>query len=311
MGAVGVTAWQKAGKRRGWLIGIIVVALIALVTLPTMLFMLPVSSGGSRNRVSDQLIVQTQVVAAAPTTEPNQPQPERLIIRNGSVTLVVKDTRAAQQSIEQMVSEMAGEGAFVVSSNERGSGVDQSPYINLQIRIPATRFDETMDRLAALAVDVYSRNETAQDVTEEYVDVQGRLEALEAARQRLLEIMQNADTTEELLLAEQQLTQREAELEALQGRLNYLSESARLSSIAIELWPDLPSQPLDTRWRPNETARRAIDVLVSSVRGFANFLIFSGIAVLPWLLVIGLVVLGGMRWWRARRKKAPVEEKTQ
>ena len=206
---------------------------------------------------------------------------------------------------------MASEGAFVVSSTERGSGAEGSPYINLQIRIPAARFDEAMDRLAALAIDVRDRNETAQDVTEEYVDVQSRLEALQAARERLQEIMGNAGTTEELLLAEQQLTQREAELEALQGRLNYLSESARLSSITIDLWPDLPSQPLDTRWRPNETARRAIEALVGSVQGFADFVIFSGIAVLPWLLVLGLVGLLGIRWWRARRNKKLPEEKVQ
>lgn len=315
MGAVGVIIWQKAGNKRGWLVGVIVVVLIAFVTLPTMFFMNFSSIGGGA-RTSDMVIVQTQTVAGeeqvkilAATGIASQPQLERLIIRNGSTTLVVKDTRAAHQSIEQIVAEMTGEGAFVVSSTERGSGVEQSPYISLQIRIPATRFDETMDRLAALAVEVRDRNETAQDVTEEYVDVQSRLEALEAARRRLLEIMQNADTTEDLLLAEQQLTQRESELEALQGRLNYLSESARLSSIAIDLWPDLPSQPLDTRWRPNETARRAIDALVSSLQGFADFVIFSGIAVVPWLLVIGLVVLGGMRWWRARRKKMPTQEK--
>src|SRR6185436_8157342 len=124
-----------------WLIGAIVVVLIALVTLPSFFFMSPASipaSGGGG--VADMLVIQTQVVSigaketvvtAIPSTAPGQPQPERLIIRNGSIILVVQDTHAAQQSVEQIVAELAGEGAFVVSSSERSSGDEQSPYINL------------------------------------------------------------------------------------------------------------------------------------------------------------------------------------
>ena len=58
--------------------------------------------------------------------------------------------------------------------------------------------------------------------------------------------------------SEQRRREREAEIEALKGRLNYLAESARLSNIYIDLRPYILSQPVDTRWRPAETAREAV-----------------------------------------------------
>ncbi|HEC24324.1 MAG TPA: DUF4349 domain-containing protein, partial [Chloroflexi bacterium] len=224
---------------------------------------------------------------------------------NGSISMVVEDTLAVKEEIENLVAGMADEGAFVVSSNEYDGVEGGSPYINMTIRVPASRFDEVMDWLAGLAVEGTSpeRSETAQDVTEEYVDLQSRLESLEAARDRLLEIMSEAQTTEDLLMAEQQLTQREAEIESIKGRMQYLAESARLSRIDIELRPYVLSQPVDTRWRPAETARRAIEALVDSLRGFGDFLIFFLIAVAPWLLLAGLVVYGIIRFVQARIRR--------
>jgi hypothetical protein len=227
---------------------------------------------------------------------------ERLIIRSGNISMVVEDTRAALATIEAMVAGMASEGAFVVSADEYGGTEASQPSITVSIRIPATRFDDTMDRLAELAVNVTNRSESAQDVTEEYVDLEARLESLEAARQRLLDIMTEARTTKDLLEAEQQLTQREAEIESIKGRMQYLEQSARLSSIWIELQPHLLSQPVGTQWRPVETARRAVDVLLDGLRGLGDFLIFFTIAILPWLVVIGLVILLIVRFIRGRTR---------
>lgn len=246
------------------------------------------------------------VPAMEATQSPAQAPVDRLIIRNGSMTLVVSDTRATQQQIEQMVAGMAGEGAFLVSSTERSSGRDASPYIDMSLRIPATRFDATMDAMGAMALEVQGRTESADDVTEEYVDLSARLASLEAARDRLRTIMENAETTEELLLAEQQLTDREAEIESIKGRMQYLSESARLSSITLSLVPDVLSQPVDTSWRPAKTARDALEALIRSLRDMADFLITFVIAILPWLLVFGLVGYLAYRLvrnlWRSRKR---------
>jgi hypothetical protein len=233
---------------------------------------------------------------------------ERLIIRSGNISMVVEDTRASRAAIESMVAAMAGEGAFVISSEERSTGGEGAPYIVMSIRVPSTRFDEAMDRLAEMAVRVTNRSESGQDVTEEYVDLKARLESLEAARQRLLGIMAEARTTKDLLEAEQQLTQREAEIESIKGRMQYLEQSARLSSIWIELQPFILSQPVGERWRPAETARRALETLMSGLRGFGNLAIFFAIAVLPWLIGMGLgiyVVVRFFRWrLRAGRKQS-------
>lgn len=228
---------------------------------------------------------------------------DRLIIRNGYITMVVEDTRITWQSIEDLVAGMAGEGAYIVSSNEEGGLDEDLPYISMSIRVPAARFDETMAHLADLAFRVTARHESGQDVTEEYVDLENRLESLETSRQRLLEIMQEAETAEVLLDAEQHLTEREAEIESIKGRMQYLSQSAQLSAIFIELQPYRLSQPVDAGWQPAETARDAWEALLDGLRGLADFAIYFAIAILPWLVVLGVVVGLVMFFVRRRRRK--------
>jgi len=267
---------------------------------------------GARYPSAEEVVVE-KVVVEAPAAESsahNLPElvyaAERLIIRTGNISMVVEDTRAASTTIEAMVERMAADGAFVVSANEYGGTEGSQPHISMSIRIPADRFAETLDRLADLAVNVTSRDESAQDVTEEYVDLEARLESLETARQRLLQIMEDARNTKDLLEAEQQLTQREAEIESIKGRMQYLEQSARLSSIWIELQPHILNQPVGDQWRPAETTRRAVDTLLDGLRGFGDFAIFFAIAILPWLAAIGLVIvlIVVLIRWRARARRA-------
>lgn len=244
------------------------------------------------------------------TTTSAKPQmvTERQIIRNGDINMAVEDTRDTRENIKNMVQTMHDQGAFVITSVEN-SGSKNNPYINMTIRVPVDQFDKVMDALDAMAIEVSYRNENSEDVTAQFIDVQNRIESLEAARQRLLNIMLEADTTEDLLFAEAQLTIREVELESLKGQLKFLSESAALSRISINLEPNILSQPLDSSWNPSETVRKAVENLIDSFENFVDLLIFFGIASLPWFLFYGLIIYLGIRVYRRRKNKNEVETK--
>ncbi len=233
---------------------------------------------------------------------------EHLIVRNGSLNLVVTDTRRIRDAIQDLVTGMEGEGAYVVSSSELNSGPvsgqgDIQPVIQMALRVPAGRFEGVMDALAAMALRVDGRSESAQDVTAEYVDLQAQLEQLQAARQRLLEIMKSAQNTDDLLQAEGLLTQRETQIASIQGRMKYLQETAQLSSIQVVLTPSVLSQPIQPGgWSPAETARQALGRLVGRFQAFSDWLINFAIATLPWLLAAGLLIFGLLRLAVGRRK---------
>ncbi|HKJ26701.1 MAG TPA: DUF4349 domain-containing protein [Anaerolineales bacterium] len=233
---------------------------------------------------------------------------ERLIIREGNITIAVEKTRQTRDQIEDIVSEMAGQGAYVVSSSENGRGEELEPYVNITIRVPVEQFADVMDQIAAMGIEVAERYETSQDVTEEYVDIAGRIEATELSIEQLKEFMDDAEFTADLLEAERELYQRQAELEALKGRLNYLSESAALSIIHITLTPYELYEPIDTSWKPLATAKQAVEDLLNSMQGFADFMIVFGIAVLPWLVFFGLIIWGVVAVVRRRRTKKKAEQ---
>ncbi|MCH7861583.1 MAG: DUF4349 domain-containing protein, partial [Proteobacteria bacterium] len=229
---------------------------------------------------------------------------ERLIIRSADLALTVDDTQATIDGIGDMAEAMGG---FVVNSSTFRSG-EGALRGDITVRVPAERFDDALVAIKSGAAQVDRENISGQDVTEEYVDLQARLGSLRIAEQRLLEIMANAQNTSDLLQAEAQLTQRQVEIESIEGRLQFLEQSAALSRITVNLTPSILSQPLEVNWQPLRTARRAIDSLGRGLTGIVDVAIFFVVAVIPRLALVALLLVpfyfGGRALWRRRQRDA-------
>ncbi len=227
-----------------------------------------------------------------------QPQ-ERLIIRNADLTVVVDDTVESMAAIEQLVKGV--EGWIVASNIWEYEGVKRG---NISVRVPFDQLDSFLSDVRALVNEVTNESISGQDVTEDYVDLQAQLTNLEATADRVRSFLDEARTVEEALEVNRELGRLEGEIERITGRMKYLESSARQSLVSIDMIPDELARPVTVGgWRPEGTARDAIQLLVNTLQWLADVLIFLALFLLPVALVLGAPVLILIRLRRRRRKK--------
>lgn len=239
---------------------------------------------------------------------------ERLVIENADLAIVVQDPRARMSQIGALANEFGG---YVVSSNLYQSftsfGVEV-PEATIVIRVPSQRLDEALERIKADVVDIQYENRSGQDVTNQYVDLQARLRAKEAAEEKLLEIMEEATRAEDVLAIYLQVQSVQTEIEQLKGQIQYLEESAAMSSISVRLIAEEGTQPIEVGpWRPEGAAREALQDLIFFVQNFVDFLIRFVLLTLPALVLIAiplfiLYLIGRAAYRRYRRSNVEVEE---
>ncbi|HET7009792.1 MAG TPA: DUF4349 domain-containing protein [Anaerolineales bacterium] len=224
----------------------------------------------------------------------NLPAAERVVIQTGSLTLVVADPARRVAEIRRMAENMGG---FVVSSyvykttyGSQGLTADQA---SVTIRVPAERLQEALEQIKQGAVEVRSENVSGEDVTQQYTDLQSRLRNLEAAEAQLLDIMEGAVKTEDVLAVYNQLVQVRGEIESVRGQIQYFSESASFSAISVELIPDEAAQPIEPGvWNPQGTVKVAVEALLRALQNIADGAIWIALYVLPVaLIVLGLPIL--------------------
>ncbi len=238
-----------------------------------------------------------------------QPFQERLIIRTANMSLIVADTEESMATIAKMAEE---NGGWVVNSSVFQYNANAKTG-NITIRVPSSGFNSALEALRNMAVEVRNESTSGQDVTEEFVDVSARLENLEATADRVRGFLEDAETVEEALAVNQELSRLESDIEAMKGRLQYLSQSASFSTITVDLTPDIVSQPIETSsWRPARVFRNAVDSLVDALQGLAEFGIWFAVYLLPILLIVGLPLglVGRFIWRRWRRRRTPVQTET-
>lgn len=238
-----------------------------------------------------------------------QPFQERLIIRTANMSLVVSNTEEAMATISQMAEE---NGGWVVNSSVFQYNEDAKTG-NITIRVPSSGFNSALEALRNMAVEVRNESTSGQDVTEEFVDVSARLENLEATADRVRAFLDDAETVEEALAVNQELSRLESDIEAMKGRLQYLSQSASFSTITVDLTPDIVGQPIEpSNWRPAVVFRNAIDSLVDALQEVAEFGIWFAVYLLPLLLIVGipLWLVGRFAWRRWQRRRTPVQTET-
>lgn len=220
---------------------------------------------------------------------------ERMIVRNGDISLVVEDIEQSLESITQMASAFGG---WVVSSYISGEEEETRGWITF--RVPEDKFDTALEQLHDLAVRVESEQTSAYDVTEEYIDLQARLENAEATEQQYLVLLDKAEDVEDTLSIYSYLTRIREEIETLKGRIQYLEQTTSTSMISVYLEPETTDKPLvRVGWSALEVLKSAARGLVSAGQVLGTILIWILIFIPVWGTVLGIFL-----WRRHKRKQA-------
>jgi hypothetical protein len=172
--------------------------------------------------------------AVSQSTSPTAPAPSpdaafRSVIRTARLGVEVDRYDAAARHLLDIAE---GAGGFIAdSSYAEDEGRPRGEFI---LRVPAGRFGAAIKDVEAMGT-VRQRQISAQDVTEEYVDLQARQRNLERHEQQLLTFMDRATKVQDLLAVEQELSRVRGQIEQITGRLRYLAHNVDMASITVVL----------------------------------------------------------------------------
>ena len=242
----------------------------------------------------------------------------RMIIKNAEVRLQVENSDVAIDRTTQIVSDVGG---YIISSRVWYDtwGEESVLYSTITIGVPVDEFERTLRRLRDIAVKVLDENATGEDVTDQFVDLESQLENLEATQSRVRSFLDQATTVEEALEVNSELSKIEAQIEEIQGRMNYLKDRAAYSTITITIEPELKELPTPTpmptstpeAWRPSETFGNATRTLKSAYQGLIDlsiWVLFVFIPILAPFIVVGWLIWYFVRKRASKRKKSPDKE---
>lgn len=158
---------------------------------------------------------------ATPAVADDGPDVGRHIIYTASMQISVFNLKDANERAEAMPSKYGG---YV--QNMSGS--------YFVMRIPSAKLRTAMEEIAGLGI-VDARTLDAQDVTEEFLDIETRITVLEGTQKQMLELLTKARTVEEALQVRQALDSITMELEVLKGRLRRLESLTEFSTLTLNL----------------------------------------------------------------------------
>jgi hypothetical protein len=261
------------------------------------------AAGGDANAAPGEITYNT----GAPVSD--VPAYQRMVIKNAEIRLLVKDSDVALDGVTQLVGDVRG---YIISSQvwyQDYYGTNYK-YATVTIGVPADQFEVVLRRLRGLAIRVLNETASGQDVTDQYVDLQSQLTNLEATRDRIKSFLDQAKTVDEALRINQQLSDIEAQIEQIKGKMNYLSDRSSFSTVTVTIEPDLPiiaptatPTPMPTAtpvpWDPGKTWKESTKTVTSAYQGIIDFLIWLIVVALP--VLTPFVLLGWLIWWVIRR----------
>ncbi len=160
----------------------------------------------------------------------------RLIIRTGQASIEVDSLERSMAELRRIAQRVGG---FVADASVQ-SGRNQLRSATLELKVPASRFDELTEGLAPLG-RLQFVNVGAQDVSEEFVDLTARTANGRRLEDRLVELLRTrTGKLQDVLTVERELARVREEIERMEGRLRFLKTSAQLSTLSVNLYEPPP-----------------------------------------------------------------------
>lgn len=235
----------------------------------------------------------------------------RKVIYKANVAMKVPNFDKAE---EQLRDAIHLSGSYILqfnntmNTNEKGAS-----YV---IKVPASGFSSFIDQLRKIQKDMQLQME-GSDVTEEYVDLNARLQAKKTVEARLLAFMDKAVKTDDLVRFSSELAAVQEQIEQIKGRMRYLDQNVAYSTVNVRLYEGKAELAMENNAKEDGFGKRLSDAITGSANALGQFgqalLVFLA-ALLPVAAaaaVIGVPVFYIVKKQRNARKLSAAEKRKQ
>ena len=164
---------------------------------------------------------------------------------------------------------------------------------SLTVRIPVDRLDEFISRVGEVS-NIVNKEERVEDVTLQYVDLESHRNALRTEQERLLELMEQAETVEDLIAIESRLSQVRYELESMESQLRTLMNQVSYSTVNLSVQEVQRLTPTEEVSIWGRIRRGLADSFYNLGNGLQNGFVAFVISlpyIVVWLIVIVILIL--------------------
>ncbi len=211
----------------------------------------------------------------------------RKLIRTVSLSLETKEFDSVLTNLSTKTTELGG---YIETSSVNGNSYSHhsTRYASYVIRIPANKLNEFVEVVSELG-NVTQKNESVEDVTLRYIDVESHKKALETEQERLLELLSKAENMEEILTIESKLSDIRYEIENYESQLKTMDNQIDYSTVSV--YVDEVERVTDTGEKGffeeiKERFGNSLYVVARGIRG----LVIGILGSLPILIVCGGVI---------------------
>jgi hypothetical protein len=209
-----------------------------------------------------------------------------MIIRTGFAGIEVDSLDPAIARIRVLALRVGG---FVANTTVQG-GRDQLRTASLEVKIPSDRFDDALSALSPIG-KVESVNVSAEDVSEEYVDIAARVENAHHLEARIIALLATrTGKLQDVLSVERELARVREEIERYEGRMRFLRTRASMSTLTIAVHEHAPiivpvagDGPIVVAFR--EAWRNFVGFVASFVASLGTLIPLGALVFAGWLIV--------------------------
>ena len=212
-----------------------------------------------------------------------------MIIRTATATVEVDSLEPAVAQLNALATRLGG----YVGGTGIETGKNQYRKAFVEVKIPAARFNDVLAGLKPIG-QVEAVNVNAEDVGEEFVDVQARMDNARRLEQRLIGLLATrTGKLKDVLDVEQALAQVREEIERYEGRIRYLQAHTAMSTLSITVHEPVPVVGDAGKSVMGEAFKQA----------WRNFVVFLSVLVQSLGVILPLGLIAGVVWFVTRRLK--------